>query len=125
MSELTNYSENELLNVFLRNIAFTSPTAIYLAIFSAAPGEAGGGTEITDDGRKAIVIGAPSNGVGASTGAVTFAITTAVTVTHAALFDDPTAGNMLMYTPLTSPLGPTVSGDTIRFVIGAVTATFQ
>lgn len=125
MSELSNFLEDELFDDVLRAAAYTGPATVYLAIFSAAPGEAGGGTEITDDGRQAIAFGAPTNGSGSNSGVITFDITSVTTATHAGLFDALTVGNLLMYTPLTASIGPTVSGDTIRFPIGNVIATFQ
>lgn len=64
-------------------------------------------------------------GSGSNTLEILFSITSVTTATHAALFDAAAAGNMMMYTPLTSSLGPTVSGDTIRFIVGSTVATFQ
>lgn len=125
MSEWTNYAEDAAFDHELRNIAWTSPASVHLAIFSAAPGEAGGGTEITDDGRKVITFGAPSNGSGSNTIEINFAITSVTTATHAGIFDAAVGGNLLRYTPLTASIGPTVSGNTIRFVVGNVTAVNQ
>ena len=41
----SNYLETELLDHVFTNSAYTAPSTLYLALFTGAPGEAGGGTE--------------------------------------------------------------------------------
>ncbi len=123
----TDYLESALVNHVLRNSAYASPTTVYLALFSANPGEAGGGTELTGNGyaRMAITFGAPSPaGVVANTNTLTF---TAVggawlgIVAHA-IFDAASAGNMLYYE--TGVSGPTLAdGESYEFGSGDITAT--
>lgn len=45
---LTNYLENKLLDHFLGTTAYTMPSPVYVALFTVAPGDAGGGTEVTE-----------------------------------------------------------------------------
>lgn len=101
MSAMTDYLEQALLNHVLRNVPFSSPTSVYIALFTSAPGEAGGGTEVSGGGyaRQAITFTAPANGQVSNLADVSFPVATADwgTVTHFALFDAATAGNMLLY----------------------------
>lgn len=64
MAEMTNFLETELFDHVLRGASWTSPTTVYAALFTAAPGEAGGGTEVTGGSyiRKAITFGARLTG---------------------------------------------------------------
>ena len=43
----SDYLEDKLLKHTFTNTAYTSPTALYVALFTAAPTDAGGGTEIS------------------------------------------------------------------------------
>ena len=106
MGAFTDYLENKLLDHVLRNTAYTSPTTVYVALFTAAPGEAGGGTEVSGGGyaRQAVTFGAPSAGSTSNSADITFPTATANwgTITHFAIFDASTGGNMLYYGQLTS-----------------------
>lgn len=74
MSSFTDYLENAALNHIFRNVAMTSPGAVYIALFTVAPTDAGGGTEVTGSGyaRQAVTFGAAVGGAIANTGAVSF-----------------------------------------------------
>lgn len=128
MSAMSDYLENAIGNAVLRNIAFTSPATVYVALFTAAPADAGGGTEVSGGGyaRQAVTFGAPSNGVFTNSADVVFPTATANwgTIVAFALFDAPTAGNMLIYGNLSA--SKTVnSGDQFRFPAGQLSITFQ
>lgn len=128
MSAMTDYLEDKLLNHTFRNIAFTSPTTVYLALFTSAPGETGGGTEVSggDYARQSITFGAPSpSGTIKNSADITFPTATADwgTITHVAIFDASTGGNMLVYGALTT--SKTVgTGDTFKVSANNLTVTF-
>jgi hypothetical protein len=44
---LSNFWENELIDHLFRARSYTAPTDIYFALYTAAPGETGGGTEVS------------------------------------------------------------------------------
>lgn len=124
---LTNFGETLALDAIL------TTTNKWIGLFTAAPGEAGGGTEVTggsyvrkDATWAAAVSGAPSTKNPSS--AVTFATATAdwaagaTTVTHFAVFDASTAGNMIWYGALTVARN-ILNGDTPSFA--AAQLTFQ
>lgn len=122
MADLSNYLENELYDHVLRNAAYTSPTAVYLALFTAvSDAEAGSGTEVAVTGyaRQAVTMGAPSNGAGSNSSAVTFGpLSDTGTATHAALFDAETDGNALTAIKALSASKAWTGGDSIEFAIG-------
>lgn len=127
MSSFTDYLENAALNHIFRNTALTSPAAVYLALFTVAPTDAGGGTEVTGAGyaRQAITFGAPSGGAIANTGAVSFTASGGNfgSVVAVGIFDAATAGNMLAWDAITAA---TVNDtDTLEFAIGDIDITLD
>lgn len=61
----TNYCANKLLDLIFRGQAFQFPPQYYLALFTSAPSEAGGGVEVNGVGysRQAFQFAAPVAGV--------------------------------------------------------------
>ncbi len=122
MAGLSDYLEDKLLNHTFRNTAYTQAATVYAALFTAAPSDTGGGTEVSGGSyaRTAITFGAPSpSGAIANSGAVTFPTATGSwgTVTHFGIFDASSAGNLLAWGALTA--SKTVgSGDTAEFATG-------
>ena len=126
---LTNFFEAAIINHFLRNNAQTPAATVYLALFTAAPGEAGGGTEVSGGGyvRKPVTFTDPAGtGATANTGDVLWASATADwgTVTHVAVMDALTGGNMLVSSALTTPRA-VVAGESLKFAAGAVALTLD
>lgn len=125
MSSFADYLENAVLNHVFRNTSLTSPTTVYLALFTVAPTDAGGGTEVTGGGyaRQAITFGAPSGGAIANTGAVAFTASGANfgTIVAVGIFDASSAGNMLAWDDITSAV--INDGDTINFPVGDIDIT--
>ena len=126
MSEMSNYLETALVNATLRNTAYTSPAAVYAALFTTDPTDAGSGTEVTGGSyaRTAITFGSPSNGVTTNSADVTFPTCTVAwgTVTHMGIFDASTSGNLLYHTPLDA--SKTVdSGDIFKISSGNLSVT--
>lgn len=140
MAALTNYMENKVLDAWLRAQAFTFPSSSHVGLFTVAPNEAGGGTEVTAGGyQRAQVTNSLANWAGtqgsgttaASTGtggttsnnvAVTFPVATADwgTVVAFGVFDSATLGNLLFYAALTTPRSIT-NGSTASFAPGSLT----
>lgn len=132
MSALSDYLEDALINHIFRNSDFTRPADIYIALFTAAPSDAGGGTEVSGGSyaRQGVPTGvasewdAASGGATANTNTVTFPTATAAwgTITHVGLFDAVTAGNLLFHGALTA--SKTVGdGDIFRFNAGDLDAS--
>jgi hypothetical protein len=120
MAAMTDFLENKLVDHLFRGTSFTAPTALYVGLLTAAPSDTGGGTEVTG-GSYARVSWAPngtnwtntqnsgtgvSSGTGGTTsnsGAITFPAPTANwgTISHFAIYDASTVGNMLWWGALT------------------------
>lgn len=113
MSAKSDYLENEIIKHIFRTGSFTKPTNLYVALFTAAPSDAGGGTEVSG-GSYARVANNPADanwdatsgtdGHTANTGAINFPTPTANwgQVTHFGIFDASTAGNLLYWGALTT-----------------------
>jgi hypothetical protein len=104
MAEMSNYLENALINATLRNTSYTSPTTVYVALYTTDPTDADTGTEVSGGSyaRQAVTFGSPSNGVSTNSASVTFPTATGNwgTITHIGIRDASTAGNLLYHTPL-------------------------
>jgi hypothetical protein len=126
MAEISNYLENALVNATLRNTAYTSPTTVYLALYTSDPTDADSGTECsgTAYARQSITFGAPSNGVTTNSAAIEFpqAGGSWGTITHIGIRDALTTGNLLYHTPLDASK-TIATGDVFRVAIGSLSVT--
>lgn len=134
MAAKTNYLENKQIDATFRGVAYTLPATLYVGLFTAAPTDAGGGTEVSGGSyaRQALApsttnwaatnaagsTASTSSGTSGTTSnnvAITFPTATADwgTVTSFGIFDAASAGNLLVYGALTSsqsiPIGATYS----------------
>lgn len=128
MSALSDYSEKLLLDWMMTAGSATRPTAWYVALYTAAPSDSGGGTEVSGSGysRQSVAFAAASTpgGTTSNSGAVSFTASGGSwgTVTHIGIFDASTSGNLLWHGSLTA--SKTVGdGDTIEFAIGNIDLT--
>lgn len=144
MAAMSDYLENKIIDWLLRAQSFTPPTDLYVALFTGAPADGGGGTEVSGGsyarvqitsalaawaGTQAAGSTTASSGTGGQTsnnGAVTFPAPSANwgSVTHFGIFDAASAGNLLFHGALS--VAKTVNnGDAApQFVAGALTLTF-
>lgn len=122
MSDLSDFLENELLDHVFRNAAYTPPAAVYLGLYTAAPTDAGGGTQVTGGAyaRQAITFGAASGGTISNTSAASFTASGGSfgAVVAVGVFDALTSGNMLMWKAISSVT--VASGETLNFPIGDI-----
>jgi hypothetical protein len=126
MAEMSNYLENALINATLRNTSYTSPTTVYVALYTSDPTDADTGTEVSGGSyaRVAVTFGAPSNGVTTNSANVEFAAATGSwgTIGWIGLRDALTTGNLLYHTPLTTSKAID-SGDIFRITTGNLSVT--
>lgn len=129
MSSFSDYTENLVLTWLLTTNSATRPTAWYVGLFTAAPSDTGGGTEVSGNGYVRKATGTMSVAGTATTAdndaAIEFAAASGGnwgTITHAAIFDASTGGNMLAWAPLTT--SRTINdGDVFRIPAGSLTVT--
>jgi hypothetical protein len=128
MAEMSNYLENALINATLRNTSYTSPTTVYVGLYTTDPGEGNTGTEVSGGSyaRTAVTFGAPSNGVSTNSASVTFPTATGTwgTVTHVGILDASTSGNLLYYTALDASKS-IASGDVFTISTGNLSVTLE
>lgn len=124
----SDYAETASLNWLLDPLSSpTRPSAIYVALYTSAPSDAGGGTEVSG-GSYARTAGAftVTGNTAANNANIEFPTATASwgTVTHMAIFDASTGGNMLAWSALTS--SKTVdTNDLLRFSTGQLTVSLD
>ena len=127
MAEMSNFLENELYDHVLRNASYTSPSNIYVSLHTADPTDDASGTEVSGGSyaRTAVTMGAPTNGSGTNSADVQFAQATGDwnSVSHIAIWDASTSGNMLFHTPLDTSKNIT-TGDVFKIASGSLTVTF-
>lgn len=126
MSAASDYLENEVLDHVLGNGAYTPATTLYLGLFTADTGLEGNSPSAEVSGgsyvRKAVTFAAASSGSAATNATVTFDTATANwgTITHVAVMDASTAGNVLFWGAVTA--SKTIeTGDTFQVSSGNLT----
>ncbi len=128
MPALSDHLENKLLDHLLGGGDYTPAATHYIALYTAAPSDSGGGTEVSGGGyARAAVTNNLSNWPAASDGAksngsvVTFPTASASwgTVTHFGIRDASSGGNLLAWGALTSS-ALVDTGDTISFDEGGL-----
>lgn len=130
MANLSDWSEANMLDWLLGGATPTRPTARHLALFTAAPSDSGGGTEVATGGyaRQALTFAAASSPAGTATTSAAASFTASGagygTITYIGIFSAATGGNLLAWGPLTTQR--TVNdGDTLTFSAGAITVTLS
>lgn len=135
MSAMSDYLEVELRKHIFRTGSFTKPTVLAVGLFTAAPSDSGGGTEVSGgsyarvqrDPLDANWTGASStDGLTDNAAALTFPAPTANwgQVTHFGIFDATSAGNLLFWGALTTPKTINNGDPAPSFATGALDITF-
>ena len=124
---LTNTFETTVLTWLLTASSATRPTSWYLGLFTVAPTDSGGGTEVSGNAyvRKAVTFTVTGN-TASNDGAVEWPVATGSwgAITDVAIFDAVTGGNMIGYATLTT--AKTIStGDVFRIPVGDLDVTLD
>lgn len=131
-----DYAEAAVLNEIFGATAFGAAATHYFALFTAAPTDAGGGTECTGGSyaRKSMTNNATTwpaaTGTSPTTktlgAAVTFVTATASwgTVVAMGIFDASSGGNLIAWADLTASKA-VGNGDTAQFAASSVTITLD
>jgi hypothetical protein len=124
MSSFSDYLENAVLNYVFRNTGTPTSTNVYLALYTAAPTDAGGGTEVTGAGyARQLTAFDISGSTITNTAAESFTASGGNfgAVVAIGIFDALTTGNFLAWDDITSA---TINdGDTLNFAIGDIDIT--
>jgi hypothetical protein len=124
---LTNTFETTTLTWLLTASSATRPTAWYIGLFTAAPNDTGGGTEVSGTAyvRKAVTFTVTGD-TASNNAAVEWPVAGGSwgTITDLAIFDAVTAGNMIGYATLTAAK-TIATGDVFRIPLGDLDVTLD
>jgi hypothetical protein len=115
----SNYLENELLDLVLRNSAFAMPPGNFVALATSSFGDDNSGTgELTGGGyaRQSVDFANASGGSAANVADLTFTNITgnaSTPISHIGIFDAVTGGNLLFHGALTTPKTVPVGEDVV------------
>tara|TARA_R110002167_G_C12702170_1_gene653693 strand:- start:6835 stop:7215 length:381 start_codon:yes stop_codon:yes gene_type:complete len=123
----TNYTETEVLEWLFTAGSVTRPSAWYVGLFTSAPSDPGGGTELSGSNyaREAVVF-TVSGDTASNNANIEFNAATGSwgTITYAAIFDALSGGNMIAYAALSASkeIG---TGDILRIPTGDLDVTLD
>lgn len=133
MSSFSDYLELELLDHVFGAAAYTAPATLYFALYTSAPSDTGGGTEVSGSNYSRVgVTNNATNFPAASSGSksngtvITFPTPSGSwgTVTHMCILDASTAGNLLGWAPLTASQ-VVASGNVVSYGVGTFIVTLS
>jgi len=123
----SNYLETKILDHVFGGTAYTAPSTLYVALFTADPGDGDSGTEVSGGGYTRQTVTFTTTGATTSNdSAVEYATATANygTVSHIGIYDASSAGNLLAHASLTS--SKTIeTGDVFRIPAGDLDITLD
>ena len=130
MAGLTNFGEDLVLDFLFTATTATRPTAWYVSLYTVAPTESTGGTEVSGGSYARVSTSFTVSGTApttaSNTAAVEFAECTASwgTVVAAGIMDASTSGNLIAFANLTTSKAID-TGDVLRFNAGALDITLD
>ena len=128
MAALSDYAEKLILDWMMTTGSATRPTNWYVGLYTAAPSDAGGGTEVSGSGyaREPVVFAAATSGTGttSNTGIVSFTASGGNwgSITHIGIHDAASAGNLLWHGSLAAAKNVD-DGDSLEFAVGNIDLT--
>jgi len=125
VSAFSDYLENKVLLHVFGATAYTAPTTLYLALYTVAPTDTGGGTECsgTAYARQTVAFTVTTD-TASNTAAVEYPTAGSAwgTIVAVGVFDALSSGNLLAYGNLTSSK-TIASGDVFRVPAGDLDIT--
>lgn len=128
MAGFSDYLEDKVLDHVFGGTAYTAPTTLYVALYTAAPSDTGGGTEVSGGSyarqTATFTVSGTSPTQASNAAAIEYPTATGSygTVTSVGVFDALTSGNLLAYADLDA--SKVVStGDVFRFDAGDLDIT--
>ena len=128
MSGFSDYLEDKVLDHVFGGNAFTAPTTLYVALYTVAPSDTGGGTEVSGGAYArqtgAFTVSGTNPTTATNSAAIEYPTATADygTVVAVGILDASSSGNLLAYSTLDA--SKVVSrGDVFRFNAGDLDIT--
>ena len=129
MAGFTDYLEDKVLDHVFGGTSYTAPGTLYVGLFTAAPSDTGGGTEVSGGSyaRKSMPAMTVSGTTQATNGAaVEFVTATGSwgTISHIGIFDASSSGNLIAHSALSvsKAIG---TGDVFRIPAGDIDITLD
>ena len=125
----TNFLETEILDHVFGGNAYSAPGTLYVGLFTAAPDDTGGGTEVSTSGtgyaRQSAAFTVTGN-TASNSASIEYPTATASygTVTHVGIFDAASSGNLMAYASLTASKAID-TGDVFRIPTGDLDVTLD
>jgi len=123
----SNDFETRVLQYIFTTGSVTRPTAWHVALYTAAPNDSGGGTEVSGGAyaRQSVAFSVSGN-TATNSGAVEYPTATAGygTVSHVGVFDAATGGNLIAYAALSASKAID-TGDVFRIPAGDLDITLE
>jgi hypothetical protein len=128
MAGFSDYLEDKVLEHVFGGNAYTAPSTLYVALYTSAPSDTGGGTEVSGGAyarqTAAFTVSGTNPTTASNSAAIEYPTATANygTVVAVGVFDASSGGNLLAYANLdTSKVVST--GDVFRFNTGDLDIT--
>jgi hypothetical protein len=128
MAGFSDYLEDKVLEHVFGGNAYTAPGTLYVALYTVAPTDTGGGTEVSGGAyvrqSGAFTVSGTNPTTASNTSAIEYPTATADygTVVAVGIFDASSSGNLLAYANLTASKVVS-SGDVFRFNAGDLDIT--
>ena len=123
----SNDFETRVLQYIFTTGSVTRPTAWHVALYTAAPNDSGGGTEVSGGAyaRQSVAFTVSGN-TASNSASVEYPTATASygTVTHVGVFDASSGGNLIAYAALTTSKAID-TGDVFRLPAGDLDITLD
>jgi hypothetical protein len=123
----SNDFETRVLQYIFTTGSVTRPTAWHVALYTAAPNDSGGGTEVSGGAyaRQSVTFTVSGN-TATNSGAVEYPTATASygTVSHVGVFDAASGGNLIAYAALSASKAID-TGDVFRIPAGDLDITLE
>jgi hypothetical protein len=128
MAGFSDYLEDKVLDHVFGGTAYTAPTTLYVALYTVAPTDTGGGTEVTGGSYArqtgTFTVSGTNPTTASNSAAIEYPTATANygTVVAVGILDASSSGNLLAYANLDTSKSVT-TGDVFRFDTGDLDIT--
>ena len=128
MAGFSDYLEDKVLDHVFGGTAYTAPTTLYVALYTVAPTDTGGGTEVTGGSYArqtgTFAVSGTNPTTASNSAAIEYPTATANygTVVAVGILDASSSGNLLAYANLDTSKSVT-TGDVFRFDTGDLDIT--
>ena len=124
--DFSNYLANKLISATVRNVSYSTPEKVYLALFKTNPTKNSIGIEVTGDSytRPNVTFAVPADGVTQNPAQITYAVATTNwgDVSYVGIMDSKEDGNLLYFTELENHKN-ILTGDQLKFKPTEITLT--